>query len=211
MCIFSLLFVFLFLSPPLQTLVPESERDGLISLVFVLLDLITQCGPETSLSINIFFLKSPTQTTPKFKRTKKRTRKFEIAKEKNDLDRDAKKYKMNKQCANQRSFYHYLLKTAEQSQSIYYQTLPTQSTVYIMQQAENSQADHHRDDLCTKPVHTYVHRYGQISHQITTLSCLWEEAGAARGNPRRIRGTDTRDTPTPRTTVSPHNFFFFFF
>lgn len=72
-------------------------------------------------------------------------------------------------------------------------------------------SDHHRDDLCTKPVHTHVHRYGQISHQITTLSCLWEEAGAPRGNPRRIRGTDTRETPTPCTTVSPHDFFFFFF
>lgn len=68
---------------------------------------------------------------------------------------------------------------------------------------------HHRDDLCTKRVHTHVHRYGQISHQITTLSCLWEEAGAPRGNPRRIRGTDTRETPSPCAPVSPRNFFFF--
>lgn len=136
MCIFSLLFVFLFLSPPLQSLVPESQRDeGLISLVFVLVDLITQCGPKTSLTFNIFFL-SPTQTAAKFKRT----RKSKITKGRNNLDRDAKKHEMTKRCANQRSFSHYLLKTAEQSHSIYYQTLPTQSTVYIMQQTENSQA-----------------------------------------------------------------------
>lgn len=130
MCIFSFLFVFLFLSPPLQTLVPASQRDGLISLVFVLVNILS-VAPRPLWPLTFFFLKSPTQTTRKFKRT----RKFKITKEKNNLDRDGKKHKMNKRCANQGSFSHYLLKTAEQSQSIYYQTPTPAYTIHSLHYA----------------------------------------------------------------------------